>query len=61
MQIVIRTEKDRKKKNDPDAFSVKVIMCRPDTSMEGEKFSGRQCRFSVVMAAVTGTDVEEWE
>ena len=57
MQMVLRTKKDKRTKE----FGVDVVMCRPDTSMEGEEFVGRQCNFAVVMAALTGMDVEEWE
>jgi hypothetical protein len=56
MQVVLRTKKSSK-----GVHSVEVILCRPDTTMEGEEFEGRQCSFPIVMSAVTGTDMEEWE
>lgn len=56
VQVVLRTVKNGK-----GVFGVEIRMCRPDTMMEGESFEGKQCRFDVVMAAVTGTDIEDWE
>lgn len=32
-----------------------------DPDMSGEIFAGKQCRFSTIMAMVTGTDQEDWE
>lgn len=59
MQAVLRTKKERKK--GANEFSVEVMKYRPDPEMEGEEFSGRQCQFAIVMASISGMDVEEWE
>lgn len=56
VQVVLRTKKSTK-----GVFSVEVMKCRPDTTMEGEEFEGKQCNFATVMSAVTGTDIEDWE
>ena len=54
-QVVLRTKKVK------GEFSVEVVMSRLDTEMEGEVFVGKQCRFPVVMAMMTGTEVGDWE
>jgi len=58
-QITIRLKKKTVKGE--NEFSATVEDCRLNTQMEGEVFSGRQCRFATVMSIVTGTDEEVWE